>query len=311
MMPTELLHRFSMLFLLMSFALLLLVLVPGIGKVVNGSRRWLNFGPFGIQASEIAKFCLIVFYASYLTRRANMVNSRWLSFAIMVGIIALTAILLLLEPDFGACVIICFTLGVMMFVAGVPVLRFVLLSVLGVFSASLLVLMSEYRKERLLSFMNPFEDPYDGGYQLVQSLIAFGRGEWFGLGLGNSIQKLFFLPDAHTDFIFAIIAEEFGLLGVVVFIAAYCFFISQILKVAFRAFERGKDFGAYLCLGIAAQLSMQAFINMGVASGLLPTKGLTLPLISYGGSSLVVTCVMLALVFRVQADLNKEQSDEK
>ncbi|WP_239923564.1 putative lipid II flippase FtsW [Agaribacterium haliotis] len=311
MMPTRLWHQLSPLFLFLSFALLILVLVPGIGKVVNGSRRWLNFGPFGIQASELAKFCLIIFYASYLTRRAQVVSSRWLSFGIMVGIIALTALLLLLEPDFGSCVIICFTLGTMMFVAGVPVLRFVLLSIVALFGASVLILTSDYRRERLLSFMDPFADPYDGGYQLVQSLIAFGRGDWFGLGLGNSIQKLFFLPDAHTDFIFAIIAEEFGLFGVLIFIALFAFFIAQILRVALKALTRDQKFGAYLCVGVAALLAMQAFINMGVASGLLPTKGLTLPFISYGGSSLVVTCSMLALVFRVQNDLKQEAISEE
>lgn len=305
--PLTVWHQYSGYLLVLSFALLLLVLIPGIGKVVNGSRRWLSFGSIGMQASEIAKFCLILFYASYLTRRASMVAKRWVAFSIMVGIISATAILLLLEPDFGSCVIISFTLGIMMFVAGVPVIRFTLLTFIGLFCASLVILLSDYRKERLLAFTDPFADPYDGGYQLVQSLIAFGRGDWFGLGLGNSIQKLFFLPDAHTDFIFAILAEEFGLVGVTLFIGLFCLFIYQIFKVAYAAFSQKKLFGGYIAVGVGAMLSAQAFINMGVASGLLPTKGLTLPFVSYGGSSLVVTCALVALVVRVQTENHHEK----
>lgn len=292
-------QKYSALFLALSFFLLLVVLVPGIGKVVNGSRRWLAFGPVGIQASEIAKFCLIIFFASYLTKHAEAVTRKWLIFSVMISIVVLTALLLLLEPDFGSSVIICFTLGVMMFVAGVPIIRFTLLVILGAFSAGLLVLGSGYRKERLLTFTDPFADPYDGGYQLVQSLISFGRGEWFGLGLGNSIQKLFFLPDAHTDFIFAIIAEEFGLLGVSIFIIVFSMLIMKMFGVAITALKNNHRFGGYLALGVAVMFSMQGFVNMGVASGLLPTKGLTLPFVSYGGSSLIVSCVLVALVYRV------------
>ncbi len=302
MIPLEAWHRCSGYFLVLSFALLLLVLVPGIGKMVNGSRRWLSIGPITMQASELVKFCLIVFYASYLTRRASAVTNRWLSFVIMVGVIVGTAFLLLLEPDFGSCVIICFALGVMMFVARVPVIRFFLLAFLGLFSATLVVLMSDYRRERLLAFTDPFADPYDNGYQLVQSLIAFGRGEWFGLGLGNSIQKLFFLPDAHTDFVFSIIAEEMGLVGVVLFVVLFFFFISQIIRISFTALRNQDLFGGYVALGVGAMLAMQGFVNMGVASGLLPTKGLTLPFVSYGGSSLTVTCMLIALVLRVQRE---------
>lgn len=310
LLPLHYWQKYSVYLLILGLALLVAVLVPGIGKVVNGSRRWLSFGPIGLQASEVAKFCLIVFFAGYLTRRAQYVTRRWVSFAIMVSIVGFTAILLLMEPDFGSCVIIAFTIGVMMFVAGVPVIRFLLLSFLALFCASLLILMSDYRKERMLLFTDPFSDPYDSGYQLVQSLIAFGRGDWFGLGLGNSIQKLFFLPDAHTDFIFAIIAEEFGMIGVVLFILTFSFFVAQIFKVAFVALRSQKLFGGYLALGVASMLAIQGFVNMGVSSGLLPTKGLTLPFVSYGGSSLTVTCVLLALVFRVQYE-NRAYAEEQ
>ncbi len=304
--PLKFWEQYSIYFLILSFGLLMLVLVPGIGKVVNGSRRWLSIGPIGLQASEVAKFCLILFFASFLTRHSANVRGSWVTFCIMVAIVGATALLLLLEPDFGSAVIICATLGVMMFVAGVPVIRFLLLTFLGGFCASLMILLSEYRKERMLSFMDPFADPYDGGYQLVQSLIAFGRGEWTGLGLGNSIQKLFFLPDAHTDFIFAIIAEEFGMLGVLLFIALYSVFVALIFKVATAAIKARHYFGGYMTLGIGSMLALQAFVNMGVASGLLPTKGLTLPFVSYGGSSLTVTCVLIALVLRVQMEVPRE-----
>ena len=310
LIPLKHWHRYSTYFLILGITLLIAVLVPGVGKVVNGSRRWLSFGPIGVQASELAKFCLLVFYASYLTRRSEMVAKRWVSFTIMVSIIGVTTLLLLMEPDFGSSVIICVTLGVMMFVAGVPIIRFSLLVVFGAFCASLIVLLSDYRRERLLAYLDPFADPYDGGYQLVQSLIAFGRGDWFGLGLGNSIQKLFFLPDAHTDFIFAILAEELGMLGVVLFVAAFVFFVSRIFKVAYGAFIRKRLFGAYLSLGVATMLTMQAFVNMGVSSGLLPTKGLTLPFVSYGGSSLTVTCVLVALVIRAEMENNTEGANE-
>lgn len=311
MIPLRHWHQYSVYFLILGIGLLVLVLLPGIGKVVNGSRRWLSFGPIGLQASEAAKFCLIIFYASYLTRRAEMVTKRWVAFSIMVGIIGLTTALLLLEPDFGSSVIICVTLGTMMFVAGVPIIRFLLLAFFGGFCASLIILMSDYRRDRLMAYLDPFSDPYEGGYQLVQSLIAFGRGEWFGLGLGNSIQKLFFLPDAHTDFIFAILAEEFGMVGVALFVGLFAYFISRIFKIAFRAFKYDKRFGAYISLGVATMLSAQAFVNMGVSSGLLPTKGLTLPFVSYGGSSLTVTCVLVALVCRTEIENRMEVGSDE
>lgn len=298
----------SPLLLALAFALLVAVLIPGIGKVVNGSRRWLSFGSIGFQASEFAKFCLIVFFASYLSRREKYVQGQWQAFAIMVGVIGVSVVLLMAEPDLGSCVVLCFTLGMMMFVAGVPVLRFLLLSLVGLSVFSLILYFSSWRLERLLAFMDPWSRQFDSGYQLVQSLIAFGRGEWFGLGLGNSLQKLFFLPEAHTDFIFAIVAEELGLVGAVALIATYVVFIGRILKLSNLAALRGDSFASYLCLGIACLLGAQAFINMGVASGLLPTKGLTLPFVSYGGSSLSITCVLVALVLRVNKEHSYEQS---
>lgn len=304
--PIKIWDKLSVLFLLAGLVLLCLVLVPGIGKIVNGSRRWLSIGSIGIQASEVAKFCLIVFFSSYLQRRSLLVKGQWLSFSIMVFVIGLSVLLLMLEPDFGSSVVLCFTLGAMMFVAGVPVIRFLLLSCVALVGLSSIAVLSPYRWERLVAFMDPWSRQFDSGYQLVQSLIAFGRGEWFGVGLGNSLQKLFFLPEAHTDFIFAIIAEEFGLIGAVSLIGIFCVFLSRIFSFSKFALRQGKLFEGYLCLGIGTMLAAQAFINMGVASGLLPTKGLTLPFVSYGGSSFVITCLLVALVMRVKLELVRD-----
>lgn len=305
--PLTVWEKYSGMFLCLALVFLFVVLLPGIGKSVNGSQRWLPMGFFSIQASELAKICLLLFFASYLARRQDQVRSSWTAFFVMVSIIGIIVVLLLLEPDFGSSVVITFTLGCMMFVAGVPILRFLLLASSGIAGFSAMAFLSPYRWERLVAFMDPWSRQFDSGYQLVQSLIAFGRGEWFGLGLGNSLQKLFFLPEAHTDFIFAIFAEEFGLIGALCLVGLYVFFIFKILILSKEANSKGKLFSAYLCFGIGIMLAAQSFINMGVASGLLPTKGLTLPLISYGGSSLLITCALMALVFRVNWELRDEQ----
>lgn len=303
--PVKHWKKFSNLLLVLGLAVLALVLVPFIGSVANGARRWIYVGPISVQASELAKLCLVIFFASFLERHSITGRVDWASFTILITIILTSALMLLLEPDFGACVILCVSLGGMMFVAGVPFLRFVLLAAVGVGSAIQILKASTWRWERFETYLNPFADPYAGGYQLVNSLIAFGRGEWVGLGLGNSIQKLFFLPDAHTDFIFAIIAEEFGLIGASIFALLYGFFIWMILLTGLQALKLGKKFEGLICIGVGTMLGSQAFINMGVASGLLPTKGLTMPLVSYGGSSVVITCVLIALVLRVKAECDR------
>ncbi len=302
--PMSIWERYSGVFLVLAIILLIAVLIPGVGKVVNGSRRWLPMGLFSMQASELAKICLVLFFASYLARRSQEVKGSWTAFFVMISIIGFVVILLLLEPDFGSSVVVVFTLGSMMFVAGVPILRFLLVALMAVAAFGAIAVLSPYRWERLVAFMDPWSRQFDSGYQLVQSLIAFGRGEWFGLGLGNSLQKLFFLPEAHTDFIFAIFAEEFGLVGALMLIGVFIFFLSKIFRLSRRANHEGKLFSAYLGFGIAVMLSVQAFINMGVASGLLPTKGLTLPLVSYGGSSLLVTLALIALVLRINWELS-------
>ncbi len=305
--PTTVWQKYSGVFLFLALLFLVAVLIPGVGKVVNGSRRWLPMGIFSMQASELAKICLVLFFASYLARRNHEVRTSWTAFFVMISVIGAVVLLLLLEPDFGSSVVLAFTLGCMMFVAGVPILRFLLVAAMAVAAFGAIAVFSPYRWERLVAFMDPWSRQFDSGYQLVQSLIAFGRGEWFGLGLGNSLQKLFFLPEAHTDFIFAIYAEEFGLIGALALIGLFVFFLSKIFLLAKRANAEGKMFSAYLCFGIAVMLSAQTFINMGVASGLLPTKGLTLPLMSYGGSSLLVTLALIALVIRVNWELCDER----
>ena len=304
--PNEVWNKTAGILLLFCFALLIAVLVPGIGKSVNGSQRWLDFGPMGFQASELAKTCLIIYFASYLSRRNAEVRISWFGFLKMNIVMGIVAVLLLLEPDFGSAVVICVTLCLMMFVAGIRVFRFFLLAAAGVCSMSMLAYLSPYRWKRIVAFLDPWANQFDTGYQLVQSLIAFGRGEWLGLGLGNSLQKLFFLPEAHTDFIFAIYAEEFGLIGALILIAIFGLFVAKIFHVGSRAAERDNSFACYLCYGIGIMLAIQTFINMGVASGLMPTKGLTLPFISYGGSSLLITCILVSFVLRV--DLENHQA---
>lgn len=304
--PLKLWNQFAGLLLILGLFVLAAVLIPGIGKLVNGSRRWLSLGGFTIQASEIAKFCFVIYFASFLSRRNEELKTSWMGFFKLTIIMLSIVLLLLLEPDFGTSVIICMVMGVMMFVAGVPLFRFILLALSGVLGLAALAVLSPYRWERLVAFMDPWSRQFDSGYQLVQSLIAFGRGEWFGAGLGNSLQKLFFLPEAHTDFIFAIYTEEFGFVGALLLIGLFGFLLWRLIKIFKRACEQHQFFSAYLVLGIAIMITVQAFINMGVASGLLPTKGLTLPFISYGGSSLLVTCALVALVLRIDLELDDE-----
>ncbi len=303
--PSSVWNRYAIVLLLFGLLLLLLVLVPGIGKKVNGARRWLGLSAFSIQVSEVAKFCFVVFFASFLARRTEEFQYSWSAFFKLIGILGAFVFLLLLEPDFGSSVVLSVTAGAMMFVAGVPIIRFILLAASGIGGLALIAVASPYRWQRLVTFLDPWAEQFSSGYQLVQSLIAFGRGQWFGLGLGNSLQKLFFLPEAHTDFIFAIIAEEFGLIGAVVLIGVFVALVWRILAVSFKARERDKPFVCFASFGIGIMLASQAFINMGVASGLLPTKGLTLPFISSGGSSLIVCCAFAALVLRMDGEMRQ------
>lgn len=285
--------------LFFTILLLLLVLIPGVGKVVNGSRRWLALGPIGIQISEFAKLSMVLYISGYLVRQHQHVSEEIISFIKPMIILCIVAALLLAEPDFGATVVITSTVMAMLFLAGIKLRYYLGLLLLVVFALALLAISSPYRVARLTSFLNPWADQFNSGYQLTQSLIAFGRGGWLGAGIGDSVQKLFYLPEAHTDFIFAVLAEESGLLGVLFVILLYGIFITRGLVIGWSAYSQKRLFSAYTAYGLTLWLGLQAIINMSVNAGLLPTKGLTLPLISYGGASLVINCMVVALLLRI------------
>lgn len=294
-------QHLAMPFLLLAIFFLVIVLFPHIGRRINGSQRWLSLGFMTLQVSEIAKCAAIVFFASYLVRRREeMRNSLW-GFIKPFLILGLLAILLLLEPDFGATVVIGLSTLSLLFLAGAPLSRFLPLFAIALIGGGLLAVTESYRLARLLAFVDPWDESvmYGSGYQLTMSLIAIGRGEWSGVGLGHSVQKLFYLPEAHTDFVFSIWAEEAGLIGCIVIIGLFGVMVRRMFLIGKIADARGEHFGALVATGLALVIAYQAFINMGVASGLLPTKGLTLPFISYGGSSLMMSAVMSAMVLRL------------
>lgn len=298
---------------LLGFAMLLLVLVliPGVGKMVNGSRRWIPLGVLNLQVSEVVKLWMLIYVAGYLVRKGEEVRTSLWGFIKPMGLVGLAGVLLLLEPDFGATVVIMMTVLTMMFLGGVRFPQFIAFITLFGAAAAGLIMSSPYRMERLTAYLNPWADPFDTGFQLTQSLIAIGSGSFTGLGLGNSVQKLFYLPEAHTDFVFAVMAEEFGLLGVLLVIGLFAAFITRAFMIARRAEAHGNMFAAYLAYGIGVWLGMQGFINIGVNMGLLPTKGLTLPLMSYGGSSLIVVMAAIGLLLRVHYECSGSQAMPK
>ncbi len=278
---------------------LALVLIPGIGHAVNGSARWIGYGVFKIQISEIAKFATVVYMAGYLVRRNEEIKTNLSGFIKPMGLLAVIAVLLIREPDFGATVVIMATTLGMMFLAGMRTRHFLLLFALVLIAMAILAVSAPYRVHRLTTFLNPWANAFGGGYQLTQSLIAFGRGGWFGVGLGKSIQKLFYLPEAHTDFLFAVIAEELGLLGMLAVIALFTFLVIRILLIGRQAQFLGRHFAGFMAYGFSLWIAIQFMVSIGVNSGMLPTKGLTLPLLSYGGSSMLINCIALALIIRI------------
>ncbi len=295
-------YRRGPLLLLLAVGLLVLVLIPGVTQAINGSHRWLNLGPVNVQVSEIAKLCALIFVAGYLQRHGAELRVQTMAMVRPLLVLGCLTLLLLLEPDFGAAVVLLATALGMIFLAGVSLWRFAALQAVVILLMAGLLVSSPYRVERLLSFRDPFEHAFGSGFQLTQSLIAIGRGELFGVGLGASVQKLFYLPEAHTDFVFAILAEELGLLGVVVLIGLYTVLVWRAFAAGARAVALDWPFAGYLAYGIGLWFAFQALINMGVNMGALPTKGLTLPLISYGGSSLVMMCLGLAVLLRVDME---------
>lgn len=292
-------QEFSVPILLATLLLLALVLIPGIGHEVNGSMRWLGIGPVGIQVSELAKFSVIIYLAGYLVRRHDEVRNRIRGFLKPLILIGVVAILLLREPDFGATTVIFATALGMLFLAGVRLWQFIFLFLLVAIAMTILAVSSPYRMARITTFLNPWANEFNSGYQLTQSLIAFGRGSWFGVGLGQSVQKLFYLPEAQTDFLFAVLTEELGLVGALAVIGLFAILIWRSLEIGKRAQIVGLYYAAYVAYGFSLWLSLQVMINIGVNTGILPTKGLTLPLMSYGGSSMLINCIAIAVLIRI------------
>jgi cell division protein FtsW len=309
-MPLAIWQQLSVPLLLLGLLLLILVLIPGVGREVNGSMRWISVGPLNMQSSEPLKICVIIYLAGYLVRHREKVMGSFAGFITPVGVVTIVAGLLLLEPDYGSAVVLFATALGMLFMGGVPLSRFLAWMCVAISVLMSLAVLSPYRLQRLTSFIDPWQDPFNSGYQLTHALIAFGRGDWLGVGLGNSVQKLFYLPEAHTDFVFAVFAEEFGLLGTVLLILTFLFLVWRAFVIAKLAEQRGKDFAAYVAYGVGTLIGLQAFINIGVNMGVLPTKGLTLPLISYGGNSLVVSCVLIALLVRVELENHQVLKNE-
>ncbi len=296
--PTHVWERLALPLLVIAMLLLVLVLIPGVGHEVNGSRRWLRLG-LSFQPSELARVLLLTYLASYVVRRQSELKEELKGFLKPLGVLMIAAFLLLLEPDFGAATVMLATgLGVL-FLAGVKLRHFFALVLLAGGGLALLAVTSAYRLKRLTAFLDPWADPFNSGFQLTQSLIAIGRGELFGVGLGASVQKLFYLPEAHTDFVFAVLAEELGLIGVTVTLALFMLLVWRAFVISRNAADAGLPFQAFCAAGFGIWLGLQTFINIGVNLGLLPTKGLTLPLMSFGGSSVLVTLGWIGLMLRI------------
>ena len=296
--------NYGRLWILLAVFLLIIVLIPGIGREVNGSRRWLAFAGFTLQVSELVKVVTVVFLAAHLEKHRDTLSDDWREFFKLIGVIVVLSILLLMEPDFGSAVTLSCTFMALLFLGGSHIRQFSLVFATGLLAIGALAYTAPYRLERLATYMDPWSDPYNAGYQLIQSLIAFGRGEWFGVGLGQSVQKMLYLPEAHTDFVFAIFAEEFGFVGVICLMSLYVLMILRVLQLGKLAIVRKDWYATFVLIGFGLLLSGQTFINLGVNAGLLPTKGLTLPFVSYGGSSLLVTCGMVGMMLRISHEMH-------
>ncbi|GAB6140235.1 putative lipid II flippase FtsW [Methylosoma difficile] len=294
--------------------LLVIVLIPGLGVKVNGSIRWLQIAGLRIQVSEIVKFFAVIYMAGYVTRHHKSIRQSAFGLIKPLMLFSVACVLLLLEPDFGSSVVILIIAMGIMFLAGARLSQFILLFSLVGAMAALMVLISPYRMQRVTSYTNPWDDVKGTDYQLANALISFGRGEWSGVGLGSGVQKLFYLPEAHTDFLFSVIAEELGFLGVVAVILLFAILVWRSFSIGKAAETAGEGFSAYIAYGLGIWFGFQAFVNMGVNMGVLPTKGLTLPLMSYGGGSMMIMCCAVALLFRVHsetAELNASTPKER
>ncbi|KLV06218.1 cell division protein FtsW [Photobacterium aquae] len=297
MVPLHAWRKYSWHMLICSIALLFLVLV--VGRSVNGASRWISLGFFNLQPAEVTKLSLFIFIAGYLVRHYQQVRDSFVGFAKPMALFAFIAVLLLGQPDLGSSVVMLVTTVGMLFIAGAKLWQFIAMLGAALFGVVMLILFEPYRLRRVTSFLDPWDDPFGSGYQLTQSLMAFGRGEWWGQGLGNSIQKLEYLPEAHTDFVFAVLAEELGLIGVVIVLLLIFSLVFKALSIGRRALESEQLFGGFLAFGIAFWFAFQTLVNVGAAAGMVPTKGLTLPLISYGGSSLFIMATAVAILIRI------------
>lgn len=308
--PLAVWERSSFLLLALALLLLAIVLFPGIGQEVNGARRWLNLGFVQLQASEPARLALFMYLAAYAVRRGDELRSSWTGLAKPLLPLGAAVMLLLLEPDFGTSAVMVAVSFVLLFMAGARLRDLAVIGGLAFAAFAALMVAAPYRVARLLTFRDPWAHAFDGGFQLTQSLIAIGRGEWFGVGLGNSVQKLLYLPETHTDFIFAIYAEEFGLLGVVVLLFLLAAILRASMRIARAASAQQQFFGAYLAYAIGVWLVLQSLLNIGVNMGVLPTKGLPLPFMSYGGSSMVVSCAAMGLMLRIALETRRAEAGQ-
>ncbi|POY53668.1 cell division protein FtsW [Pectobacterium versatile] len=306
--PMEIWQRYSPVLLLLSMVMLLVVLA--VGSSVNGASRWISLGPLRIQPAELSKLALFCYLSSYMVRKVEEVRNNFWGFCKPMGVMVVLTVLLLAQPDLGTVVVLFITTLAMLFLAGAKMWQFLAIIGCGVFAVGLLIVAEPYRMRRVTSFWNPWDDPFGSGYQLTQSLMAFGRGEFWGQGLGNSVQKLEYLPEAHTDFIFSILGEELGYIGVVLALLMIFFVAFRAMSIGKRALEIDQRFSGFLACSIGVWFSFQTLVNVGAAAGMLPTKGLTLPLISYGGSSLLIMSTAIVLLLRIDFEtrLTKAQA---
>jgi cell division protein FtsW len=305
--PTDLWYRMSAILVFLAIVALALVLVPGIGREVKGATRWISVAGINVQVSEPARLAMLMYISGYAVRHRDSIVSSFSGFLRPMVLVAIICGLLLAEPDFGATVVMLLISMSVLFLAGAQLKHFLVLCAAVGALLVVAIMSAPYRVQRFLGYQNPWDDPFGSGFQLTQSLIAIGSGKWFGVGLGNSVQKLFYLPEAHTDFVFAVIAEELGLAGTIGLIALFGWLVWRGLQIASKAASLERYYQAYLAFGIAVWHGAQVFINLGVNMGILPTKGLTLPLISYGRSSLIVTLIALALLLRIDIE-NRDPS---
>lgn len=309
--PLKQLEKMGAALYLFGLLLLLLVLIPGLGKEVNGATRWIPIGGFSLQSSEFMKLFLVVYLAGYLVRRQIEVTHSVWGFIKPMILLVLACSLIMVQPDFGTTTVLLVTALGMLFLGGVPVWQFLILIALAGSALFTMIILSPYRLQRVTTFLDPWADVQNSGYQLAQALIAFGRGELFGVGLGNGIQKLFYLPEAHTDFLMAVVGEEFGLMGTLAVLFLFAYIVWRAFSIGAEAERLGLRFAAYMAQGFGLWLGIQSFINIGVNIGLLPTKGLTLPFMSYGGNSIIVACMVIAILVRIDYENRHQDSSQK